>query len=163
MERILIMSDSHGKINPMVYAIKKEQPDRIIHLGDCLADAEHIRGLFEDIPMNCVPGNCDCSMLDAEQMIEIEGVRILLCHGHTYNVKMGLLNISLAAVEKGVDVVLFGHTHKVFYDWHNGVRLFNPGSIGAPGYQIPPSYGILTIDSDTGTIELKTAYIEEIN
>ena len=85
---------------------------------------------------------------------------MLLWHGHTDDVNRGLLNIELSAREKEVELALFGHTHKVFYDWTNGVRLFNPGSIGSPGYQIPPSYGILTIDKDTGTFEMETAYIE---
>lgn len=163
VERVLIMSDSHGKMNPMIYAIEKEKPDRIIHLGDGLREAEQLRRLYPDIPIYAVPGNCDCSMLNSEQIIEVEGYRILICHGHQYNVKMEYLTIELSAQEKRVDVALFGHTHQVFYSWNNGVRLFNPGSIGAPGYQIPPSYGMMTLDARSGTIDLKTAYIEEIN
>jgi hypothetical protein len=38
--------------------------------------------------------------------------------------------------------------------------MFNPGSIGAPGFGIPPSYGILTLDGDTGKMQMDVAYIE---
>lgn len=160
MKRILVLSDSHGNMKNMVCAVQKVKPDTIIHLGDCMPDAKKLSELFPDILLENVPGNCDCTYADAEKILEIEGKRILICHGHIYNVKEGLLSIELAAREKGVDLALFGHTHKVFYDWTNGVRLFNPGSIGAPGYQIPPSYGILTIDRETGTFDMETAYIE---
>ena len=61
-------------------------------------------------------------------------------------------------LEKKVDITLFGHTHKVFYDHHNGLAIMNPGSIGAPPYGIPPSYGIIWLD-DEG-IELDVRYIE---
>ena len=36
--------------------------------------------------------------------------------------------------EVGADPALFGHTHKLFYDKHNGLAMMNPGSIGAPLY-----------------------------
>ena len=105
-------------------------------------------------------GNCDFDMLsESEKIIEVEGKKILLCHGHTYNVKAGYLNLEMAARQKGVDVALFGHTHKVFYDNHNGIVMMNPGSIGAPPFDVPPSYGILTINDD-GTISTDIRYIE---
>jgi hypothetical protein len=76
-------------------------------------------------------------------------------------VKTGYLTLELAAREKGVDMALFGHTHRVFYDLHNGVALFNPGSIGAPGYDIPPSYGELVITEGDAQIHMETHYLED--
>ena len=35
MKRILVLSDSHGNVNNMIYAVKETDPDMIIHLGDC--------------------------------------------------------------------------------------------------------------------------------
>ena len=35
MTKILVLSDSHGNLQNMIWAVKKEKPDRIIHLGDC--------------------------------------------------------------------------------------------------------------------------------
>ena len=39
MKRILVLSDSHGNVNNMIYAVKETDPDMIIHLGDCWTDA----------------------------------------------------------------------------------------------------------------------------
>lgn len=160
MKKILVLSDSHGNLKNMIYAVKREQPDLIIHLGDCWTDAVRLRSQFPEIYMEQVPGNCDCQPEMLEKILRIEGFDVLICHGHTFNVKMSFLQLQYAAQERHVDVALFGHTHKVFYDKHNGVAYLNPGSIGAPGYEIPPSYGILWLDETTGTIDVDVAYIE---
>ena len=160
MKKILVLSDSHGNVNNMIYAVRKEQPDLMIHLGDCCIDAEKLQQEFPEIPMEQVPGNCDISQIPAEKIIELEGLKVLLCHGHAFNVKSNLLALELGARERGVDMVLFGHTHRVFYDWHNGLRMLNPGSIGSPGYDMPPSYGILLMDQETNQVDMKIAYIE---
>ena len=57
--KFLILSDSHGKIDPMAQAVDLSQPDLIFHLGDCWADAEELRRLYPQIPLEQVPGNCD--------------------------------------------------------------------------------------------------------
>ena len=160
MKKILVVSDSHGNVENMVFAVKKEEPDMIIHLGDCWADSQELKEEFPDIPMERVPGNCDMSREPAEKILIIDGVRVLICHGHTYNVKSSYLSLEMAALEKEVDVALFGHTHRVFYDYHNGIRFLNPGSIGSFAWGAPPSYGILTIDGDGETIRTDVAYIE---
>jgi putative phosphoesterase len=162
MKKILVLSDSHGNINNMVYAVKKSSPDMVCHLGDCWNDASKLRKIFPKLPMERVPGNCDYQNEPQEKILLIEGKKILICHGHQYAVKSSLLSIELAAREKGVDLAMFGHTHRVFYDIHNGVTLFNPGSIGAPGYQIPPSYGVLIVSEDDAQIHMETCYIEPL-
>ena len=59
MERILVLSDSHGNVDNMIEAVNNTEPDRIIHLGDCFADARKLHKKFPEIPMAQVPGNCD--------------------------------------------------------------------------------------------------------
>ena len=160
MKKILVLSDSHGEIKNMLYAVKKTRPDMIIHLGDCASDANRLRELVPDIDIVNVPGNCDFSDEEAEQILSIEGFRILICHGHTYAVKMSYLSLECGALEKEVDLVMFGHTHRVFYDNHNGLYMFNPGSIGSPGYGAPASYGIVTLDGENESIDLDISYFE---
>lgn len=160
MKKILVLSDSHGNLNNMVTAVKQARPDMILHLGDCWADAEQLHQNYLGIPMERVPGNCDCRQEPAERILLIEGKRILICHGHTFNVKAGALNLQYAAQEKQVDAAMFGHTHRVFQDRHNRVVYLNPGSIGAPPYGIPPSYGILQVDGTSNTIATDVIYIE---
>lgn len=160
LKKILVLSDSHGNLNNMVYAVKCEHPDILIHLGDCWADAQKLKKKFPDIPLEQVPGNCDCNQEFQERILLIEGKRVFICHGHTQNVKAGYLNLQYTAQEEEVDVALFGHTHRVFYGNHNGIVYLNPGSIGAPGYGVPPSYGVLEIDEGTGQIDYDVKYFE---
>lgn len=53
-----------------------------------------------------------------------------------------------------------GHTHKLFYDKHNGLAMMNPGSIGAPLWGCMPSYGIITFDKEHDVMKLDVDYIE---
>lgn len=142
----------------MELAIEQSNPDMVIHLGDCIEDARELQERYPHIPMEMVPGNCDCSMEEAERVITVSGHYILICHGHTRRVKSQIYALECAALEKGVDIALFGHTHQVFNDWHNGIRIYNPGSIGSPGLHIPPSYGIITIDKKD--VQIETFYLE---
>lgn len=160
MKKILVLSDSHGDVNNMVTAVNRTHPDMIIHLGDCWADAERLHSQFPLVPMEQVPGNCDCRQEMQERVLLIEGKRVLICHGHTFNVKAGALTLQYAAQEKRVDIAMFGHTHRVFCDRHNQIVYFNPGSIGSPPYGIPASYGIVQIDGTSNTIATDVIYIE---
>lgn len=150
--RILVLSDSHGNIPAMVWAVEKAKPEMILHLGDCWRDAENLHGRFPKIPLVQVPGNCDFRSKETqEKVIEIEGVRILLCHGHTYGVKQSLTRAGLAAEERDLDVFLFGHTHRAMVERRGKTLFMNPGSIGEP---FRASYGILTIAE--GAVEGET-------
>lgn len=70
------------------------------------------------------------------------------------------MHLELHAKEIGADLVLFGHTHKLFYDKHNGLAMMNPGSIGAPLWGCMPSYGIITFDKEHDVMKLDVDYIE---
>ena len=160
MKRILVVSDSHGDVESMITAVHDTEPDMIIHLGDCVRDAEELRDEFPEIPLENVPGNCDLSMEVPTRVLLIENKKIMICHGHTYNVKASYLSLELAGAEREADAVLFGHTHRLYYARHNGMLFLNPGSIGSPGYGTPPSYAILTVDGSSDTIEFETVYME---
>ena len=48
MKRVLVLSDSHGNVGNMIRAVKREEPDMILHLGDCVVDADAlIEGMLE--------------------------------------------------------------------------------------------------------------------
>lgn len=160
MKKILVLSDSHGKLNPMLMAVEAESPDLIIHLGDCWEDAGRLKAKYPQIPMERVPGNCDYSNEQAERIIVVEGKRLFICHGHTFNVKMGYLNLELKSEELGVDATLFGHTHRAYYESNNGITFLNPGSIGSPPFETPASYGILEIDGCTDTLRYDVRFLE---
>ncbi len=107
---------------------------------------KQIRRKFPKIPLLPVRGNCDYDYdIPVEDILEIEGHRILFTHGNMYNVKLEYRTIEACAKEKGADAVLFGHTHKMYYTYHNGLMLLNPGSIGNPPYGIPASCAVITV------------------
>lgn len=142
---ILVLSDSHGAVDNMLRAAELVQPQHILHLGDCVRDAQTLHDRLPHIPMTTVPGNCDWGSLDEpERLIELEGVRILLLHGHTRNVKSSPLAAQYAAREYGADVLLFGHTHCPLVDYDGALYTMNPG---AAGDRLRPTYGVLTIEN----------------
>ena len=152
---ILVLSDSHGAVAPMVRAVELTAPDLILHLGDCWRDGERLHSRFPDIPMEQVPGNCDPgSEAPAEQLLVLQGKRILMCHGHTYGVKTSLMTAGFAAEERQLDLFLFGHTHKPLVDWWRRTLFINPGSIGSP---VRPSYAVVTIRG--GKLDGRTAWL----
>ena len=155
----LIFSDSHGRYGAMRAAYQKQVrcPDGVIFLGDGLRDLE--AGDFPGSTLYAVQGNCDWTprMTDGtavtdELILSFEGHRMLLAHGHRYQVKSGCGAILSRAVRAGADVVLFGHTHIPTIETvptgsvvggaeiSHPIYLFNPGSIGQSG-----SFGTLSL------------------
>jgi len=150
--KMIVFSDSHGNLSHMVRVTELLRPDRILHLGDEWKDAQRLHELFSDIPMTQVPGNCDFRPTEeAEQLLSVEGKRILLCHGHTYGVKQSLLSAAYAAEERHADLFLFGHTHRPLRDYMGGTLFLNPGSIGEGQ---PPTYGVVRIEDGKLTAEI---------
>ena len=149
--KILVFSDSHGYMASMEQAVRREKPDQILHLGDCLPDA---RGLIPlGIPVLSVPGNCDWGSRDPAVLTpEFEGVRVYMTHGHLHNVKVHYQRILYAALEAEARVCLFGHTHRAecFRD-PRGLWVMNPGACGPRG-----SYGVLTIGDGEARCQLKS-------
>ena len=143
--RILVFSDSHGRMENMERCVELTEPDHIIHLGDCIQDARRLARRFPSVPMTAVPGNCDYGCCDeAEKCIELGGVRLFLLHGHTRGVKYGLHRAVYAARECGADVLLFGHTHRPLVDFDGSLYVMNPGTVGGRGNS--PTYGVITIN-----------------
>lgn len=147
--KILVFSDSHGNEDNMVRAVERERPstlDAIVHLGDGWRDAEALHRLYPRIPLEQVPGNCDLGRFEERERVVFFGdCRVLLCHGHTLGVKSSLLRASYEARERGAQALLYGHTHIPHIDYHDGLWLVNPGSIGDHSR---PSYGVLTVEGD---------------
>ncbi len=151
--RILVFSDSHGNVERMKRVVERTEADLILHLGDGEADFEALQADYQSRAMFlAVRGNCDyMSDLPAERLFGFEGVRILMLHGHTRNVKHGNEELEAFAGQQQADLVLYGHTHCAEDRYYPAegenkpFRLFNPGSIGSPGWGLPPRYGYIEI------------------
>ncbi len=158
----LILSDSHGRPAAIEEAIRRTKPDGILFAGDGLRDLSRID--LPAIPLWAVRGNCDfgASPLviggrlqepEEEECLFLDGLRVLLLHGHRYGVKSGLSAAVAHAARKEADILIIGHTHvpterHLLPDTVDGAALtkplivFNPGSIGDSR---APSFGTLTL------------------
>ena len=148
--KLLIASDIHGSAyycEKLIDAYNKENPDKLILLGDIL-----YHGPRNDLPRDyapkrvismlnnlkdkiiCVRGNCDA---EVDQMVLefdirrdfcevlVDGRTLFLTHGHVYN------DVKFPPVKEG-DVVIHGHTHVPRCDMINGTLFLNPGSTSIP-------------------------------
>ena len=133
MKRVLVFSDTHGATDAAKRIIAEtEGIDCIIHLGDNCRDAEELRK-NTSIRVVSIRGNCDYDpSVAAQQLLTIDGARILLVHGHQYHVDTNLLRLNFAAQEAGACAVCFGHTHRALCTYEDGILFLNPGSISRP-------------------------------
>lgn len=53
--KVLVISDSHGKVDNLIRAVELTHPDYVLHLGDCQRDLEKLRQAFPMLPMEGVP------------------------------------------------------------------------------------------------------------
>lgn len=152
MTKLLVLSDSHGVTGTMRSAVERQQPDYIVHLGDYERDAKWLTAVFPDLPLISLPGNCDRPIPNVIQtkLLDFEGVKIFMTHGHLYDVKHGLLKLELAGREAGANIVLFGHTHQQLCVEKDGLWLLNPGSCG----EWFPSCGLVSLQNGSAQCSL---------
>ena len=144
--KILVFSDSHGNLTNVERILRQtDNFDMIYHLGDNVRDALEIKKAVS-CPVKYVKGNTDFTKAPLEIIEQINGIKLLLTHGHKHRVKYNLNNLYYAALEKGVNAALFGHTHISHKEKVNGILLFNPGSIGNKRWESKETYGIIDID-----------------
>lgn len=145
--KIIVFSDSHEDIEPMINVVKAMSPDMIIHLGDHVSDAVELERQFLSIPFEYVSGNCDLnSHVQSSKTLNIKNRTIFISHGDEYGVRSGTSGIIKEGKRQGADIILFGHTHQPVIKNKHGIILMNPGRIGrhARGFW-QASFGILNI------------------
>jgi hypothetical protein len=144
--KLLILSDTHGDTGAVPGAVKRENPDVIIHLGDYTSDFKAIRELFPELPFYGVRGNNDYhAAFNDEELIELGGKKIFMTHGHGYHVKSGLSDLIRKGVSLGADLTLFGHTHKACITQSGSLTLFNPGAAAGWGHEAELTYGTVRL------------------
>ena len=148
--KLVIASDIHGSAywcQKLMEEIQKENPDRVILLGDLL-----YHGPRNDLPRDYAPkqvipmlsgirekiaavrGNCEAEVDQMElpfpcladyAEILVDGRLFHLSHGHHQNPQ------NLPPLPEG-SVFLFGHTHVKLDETVGGIRCLNPGSVSIP-------------------------------
>ena len=148
--KILIVSDTHRKDDNLKAVIAQTAPiDMLIHLGDSEGSEVYIpEWVNPGCEMQMIRGNNDFfSSLDREREIEIGTYKVLLTHGHYYNVSLGTEELVEDAKDRQFDIVMYGHTHKPYFDDSRGIIVLNPGSLSYPRQEgRRPSYMIMELD-----------------
>lgn len=146
MKRILVFSDTHNDINLCINIINKIPADMVIHAGDYVRDAEDLKSIFPDKDIRYVKGNGDYFTNAPNKLIvELDGARILVVHGHEQRVKYepGYNTLISLAEDEECNVVVFGHTHIPDEEYIKGIKVLNPGSA-----KYGSSYGIIEIEGE---------------
>lgn len=149
--KILIVSDTHRKNDTYLKLIEELGPlDMVIHCGD-IEGSEYLFAQAAGCPVQMVTGNNDFfSDMPSEKEFRIGKYKIWLTHGHTYYVSMGNEHIKREARARGVDIVMYGHTHRPVIDVEPDLITINPGSLTYPRQEgRQPSYIIMELD-ETG-------------
>ena len=146
--RILVISDTHRKNDNYLNVVKKVgKLDMVIHLGD-VEGSEYTIEEAAGCPVEMVAGNNDFfSNLPSEKTLQIGKYRVMITHGHRYYIGMGNEMLKEEATAHGVDIVMYGHTHKPVIDISDNIVAINPGSLSYPRQEnSKPSYIIMEID-----------------
>ena len=148
--KLVIASDIHGSAfwcGKLMELVDREQPDRLVLLGDLL-----YHGPRNDLPKDYAPkqvipmlselkekilavrGNCEAEvdqmvlpfpcLADYAELL-VDGTLFHLSHGHHQNPE------NLPPLPQG-SVFLFGHTHVKLDESVCGIRCLNPGSVSIP-------------------------------
>lgn len=164
--KLLIASDLHGSAwycEKLLELVEKEQPDKLLLLGDLLYHGPRNDLPREYDPKRVIPmlnglkdriiavrGNCDAEVdqmvlefpVLADYAVLPVGQRLIYAtHGHIYHVK------NLPPLAPG-DVLLHGHTHvPAWTEFGQGNLYLNPGSVSIPKENSPHSY--MTLEGNT--------------
>ena len=146
--RAIVVSDSHNDISSLERAIDSQgKLDLIIHLGDIARDVDYIESNYYPVKVVSVLGNNDFRHDDYERVIDFDGHKIFLCHGHTQSVRSGYERLEATARSKGCEAALFGHTHlSVLEKRDDGFIILNPGSVSKPR-GCKPSFAVLETEN----------------
>lgn len=150
MKRAVLVSDNHSLKGPLEYVREKYAGyDYFLHCGDSELPKYLLSGFA------AVSGNNDrYGEFPMNMVIEIEGRRIYLTHGHR-DFFMGRLDMLAARAKKlDCDTVCFGHTHIPCDIMENGIHLLNPGSIWHNRDGSAPSFMLLEIDAQSVSARL---------
>ncbi|AEH06996.1 YfcE family phosphodiesterase [Methanothermococcus okinawensis] len=156
-----VISDTH--IGDRADKLPKEIEDKfsnvdlIIHCGDITSKS--VLNELNDIANTiAVKGNMDYLELPREEILNINNFKIGIIHGDIIHPRGDLLKMKYYSLEKGLDVLISGHTHVPLIkeieisELNKKILLLNPGSPTVPRF---PLKTIMKIEIENNTINPK--------
>jgi len=155
-----VISDSHDNIHALkrvLIRLVEHGVSVVFHLGDIISPftVKLAKEVLGDVKLVAVKGNNDgdvyqLSALFAQygwvfkpepSIVELDGRKVLILHGYS-GVNETLLMVNALARSLDVELILYGHTHRVAVDRVNGKLVLNPGEVcgyltGKVSYAIP--------------------------
>ena len=142
-----VISDTHGLLRPEAIAALLGT-DLIVHAGDIGAEAV-LQRLGEIAPVIAIRGNNDrdawAASLPEVVVTEIAGARVCVIH----EVK----KLPFDPVKEGLDVVIYGHSHRPCVARREQVLLLNPGSAGPRRFTLPIALARLHVAASGLSVE----------
>ena len=138
-----IISDTHGFLDPRIETLFAGV-DHILHAGD-IGDPLLELELNFIAPVTMVLGNNDLGMSFKETEIVTLADKKFLLH-HIVNPRALSDSVQTLLRRHRPDVVVFGHSHKMFAETLDGVFFFNPGYAGKPKFGAERSVALLRLD-----------------
>ena len=147
MKRIVILSDTHGLLRPEVLE-HLANADAIIHGGDINTQAivDTLQGFA---PLYIVRGNNDkewAESLSHSLTFTIEGIRFFVVHNKR----------DIPEDLSGVDVVVYGHSHKYACENRESALWLNPGSCGRRRFDQEITLVVMTVEDGQFQVEKVT-------
>ncbi len=143
-----VISDTHGLLVPTA-AEALAGVSLIVHAGD-IDYPEILQQLRKIAPTVAVRGNMDrgkwAQDLASTELVEVGEVSLYVLHD--------LTELDIVPAAAGVQVVIFGHSHRAETVNRNGVLFLNPGSAGSPRFNLPASLVRLHIQGTRLDVEL---------
>ena len=163
--KVLVMSDSHGDLNQILSVVlhHKDEIQFFVHLGDGASEFETVKNTFPDMKFLSVRGNCDyyCD-LPCEETFSYDKYKIFATHGSEYNVKETMDKIKENALKGNYNIVLFGHTHKIYCENENNILYINPGSIRKTFFSVG-SYAVINLTENLEVQFFNSEDLTQIN
>lgn len=146
LHKIAVLSDTHGLLRPEVNAIA-QSCEMILHGGD-FDNQKVLNELKTAAPVYAVRGNNDRSwaaQIEKELEFTLFGLHVYMVH----NIKHRKRDLG------GIDLVVYGHSHKYEERMTDGVLYLNPGSCGPRRFRLPVTMAVLEIEDGTGAWQVR--------
>jgi phosphoesterase, MJ0936 family len=131
---LVALADTHGTTTPRLTDHLRgvlDSADIVCHAGDLTTSAV-LDALGSVADLRAVHGNSDeptvQSRLPETRTVEWGGRRFVLAHSH----RRDWTSLSLLARQENADVVVVGHTHRLWLGERGGQAVVNPGSHADP-------------------------------
>lgn len=137
MKKILLISDTHGHLDPALIKHIKEA-DEVWHAGD-IGDISLCDEINKLKPLKAVYGNIDGNTIRQDYpetlIFSCENVEVLITHIGGYPGKYPA-KIKELLISKKPKIFICGHSHilKVMYDKELDLLCLNPGAAGIHGF-----------------------------